>query len=515
MSTSPNKSVTPITHINCDPKTNLPFASDDVAVTNRLQDLRIPMPMDVLPERTRAVLEEVKEDKNRAGEEMILATLLSTASFAAGVGYSVVNPANIYRPLPALLSFMISSPSGGGKTTIGEVFKRPIAQAVRNVAHQIQEVQSEEGVLEITSLQYSVDPLISETTATGLAKALTGGPRFLFNCDGADMTGGYGTREEPAVLASIMCKSWSREMISNRRSDEKNNVYCPSPQLTGLIMAQELPVRSFYATPEFANIGVHARWLPVISEAKPADDRATVDDETDALYSMRGTQAQANQLPLLDALQDKIRRHIEAHLMEQKRTGDFDFESLPVFTWADREATKVFVEYRRQTEDRQVDEDEDSMLKRAPEHALRIAAVLAFIENDELVPDERNEVPVLTADLVRAGCRFTDHFMKQLHALTSSRVCSQKEQTGDALLQWLRKKTYEQVEADGHTPKAFKWTVRSLRTRTHRTSHEQSTADFRPLLQYLEDEGKIRIESYDKFTTSVVFHVLPWEGLES
>lgn len=365
---------------------------------------QLSLPLDDLPTVTKELVDGFLTMMDLATPELVVGALLPVASYAACLELEVIGPFS-KKPIVTAVSVLLSAPTGGGKSFVCTKMQQPIKQAADSIIETLNlRADSLDCDVVAPPSFSSVYPVVTEATVKGLARhAEEFYPALFMNADAGNFLEGYSMREEAQSLVSFMCSCWSGEAQSSKRADAKDDISIPDPLMPIYLATQPSVFQRFYANDTAKGTGLHARFLPIISDRKLGGDVPSVDD---LMKALAGSNTVYSEPP--ESVQDYYDKLYTTSITYAKSNEEVEKQRIELAE--DGETRLMLAEWKsKYVRQRKFDVEAagNGMFARLEEHVYRLAAVFVWLEGETKI----------TAEILNAAIVWAEHFFAQYSAL--------------------------------------------------------------------------------------------------
>ena len=319
--------------------------------------------------------------------------------------------------------------------------------------------------------------LADDPTYEGLVKLMMVGQPSLgiFSDEGGRFIGGHGMNNDNQIkTAAGLCGLWDGKAISRVRAGD-GAVLLHGRRVSLHLMVQPTIAALWLSNKQLIDQGLLSRCLVSWPETTAGTRLYREEDlaETEAIIRLRHGLLSVLRmpLPLVDGKLNELR---------------------PTKLLLSEDAKRVWIAFHDDTERRLGPGGELSLVRslasKAPEHAARLAGILAFIDNPESV--------VISVDYIHAAIRLIQHYLDEALRLFNAGVMDPELANAQSLLDWLLKKAksvISLVEIYRYGPQG----IRDAKTARGLLELLQDHGWVRPSLIPVEFEGVLRKETWD------------------
>lgn len=262
--------------------------------------------------------------------------------------------------------------------------------------------------------------LVSDPTYEGLVKQLINGQPSLglFSSEGALMVGGHALNEDnKRKTVGGLCKLWDGDTLNRVRASETTSRIA-GRRLSFHLMLQPGVASEFLSDPVLLDQGFLSRILTCAPESLAGKRIFRESQQVD--------------LMALDLFEDRI-----LELLQQPRcyVEDSRQELLPRSISMDEDALEVWKDYYNTTERQQLAGKSFEHIRffagKLPEHAARLASVIALIENPNI---ERVDGVAMSN-----GVKLAKYYSSEALRLIEAKMCDPEILKAQKLLDWIQK----------------------------------------------------------------------------
>jgi len=375
-------------------------------------------PLECLTPKLRSAADAIVR-KTQGPAALAAQSVLSVASLVAG---SRAKVQTLGSPSTATAAFVTIALSGERKSAADKLAKTGIDRVIMRLRKE-HEVAMARHKAELASIGRGEEKptapvcpsfLVTEPTVEGAFKAISSGCGFLgwFTDEAASFWGGHSMSKDQRLKTSgIVSKFWDGDYFFRPRVGQDGDGYVPPTATTINLMFQPTLIRDTYGDEFLIGQGLLARMLPCWPESAMGNRkyrRPTEEDEAaagrfhdeveDALIATLADPTQRFLALSEDALAICIEFHDEIEI-ELGRGG-----------WA---------------------ADISGFASKAPEHACRLAAIMALFED--------GAAETVSAEVMKAACKMVKYYLGQYKYLCIAATAETEIAQAQTLLDWLRK----------------------------------------------------------------------------
>tara|TARA_B100001964_G_scaffold148276_1_gene163388 strand:- start:668 stop:2809 length:2142 start_codon:yes stop_codon:yes gene_type:complete len=329
-----------------------------------------------------------------------------------------------------------------------------------------------------------VSPLLpfvisEEPTYEGLVKSLEQGQpsQGLFSDEGGRFIGGHGMNSDNALkTASGLSGLWDGKPISRMRAGDGSSLLV-GRRLSLHLMVQPNIAQMILSNSMLIEQGLLSRCLCVYPKSTAGTRKYKSIDLTES-QPMRA-----------------YRDRISEILHTSHRTGDTENELQPYQVELDSDAKQVWQMFHNKVEEQLSSFGQLASIKglgnKAPEHALRVATVLAGVDTPRI-----SNFSKISNGYIRNSTILTQYYLGEALRSFNSGVADPILQEANKLLEWLRtenKKVVTLSEVYQYGPNSIRDARKARNLMEILVEHGYAL----PLINGVEFEGKVRREAYE------------------
>lgn len=317
-----------------------------------------------------------------------------------------------------------------------------------------------------------------EPTFEGLCKLMQNGHPSLgiFSAEGGQFISGHGMKEENKIrTATALSSAWDGEAIKRIRAGDGATILV-GRRLSMHLMAQPTIAASFLSDLDLKSQGLLSRVL-VTSPRTAIGTR----------FQRKNNDSEAELL--LDPFEEQITIILS---LQPKTKLDCLNELEPRIIRLTKEAKKIYQEYADRTEEKMIDggiyESIRGFASKLPEHALRLAATMALVEDIG--------IELLNPKYLEIGIEVANFYASESLRLFDEGVTDPKIILAEKLLNWLHNNWHE---AHISLPDIYQSSINAISTKAKATEIVKILEEHGWLIKNkgtMEVKGKVRRESW-------------------